>query len=165
MKKSLFLFLLLSLFVACSSEKDTNPGPAPAKQSAVAPAVHEAITSLSGEYVLTETDSKKTKVGTQEYTCQTTHTYTLQFISNETVRYMAKTTQSIDPPEEGMMCASKLYNVDVTGSYEIKYGKSVTINFSSSGKIPWVDKGVMLLRLIDANTLEIVYNGSKFQKQ
>ncbi len=168
MKKTLCLCLMLSLLIACSSEKDAKPNPSPASatQTVQAPAAPEPATSLSGEYVLTETNSKKTKVGSQEYTCQTTHTYTLQFISDQSVRYTAKTDVSMDPPENNAACASKLYNVDVTGTYEIKYGSSVTVTFSpSAGKMPWVSKDVMLLKLKDTNTLEIVYNGSVFRKQ
>ncbi len=169
MKKLLCLCLCLALFllVACSSEKEAKPPAAatPPKHGLEEPVLPEPISSLSGEYVFAETISKKTKVGDQEYTCQTTHTYTLRFSDGQTVRYTAKTDQSIDPPTEGMMCQSKLYNVDTSGTYEIKHNV-VTLTFSpSEGKMPWVDKNVFLLRLKDANTLEIVYNGSKFQKQ
>ena len=83
-KKFLCLCLMLSLFVACSSEKDAKPNPetSPAMENAAAPAAPEAITSLSGEYVLTETEPKKTKAGSQELTCTTTHTFKLSFITN-----------------------------------------------------------------------------------
>jgi hypothetical protein len=167
MKKLLCLYLLLSLLIACSSEKDakTKPTAVPAMQTATAPAAHETINSLSGEYILSQTDSKKTKVGSQEYTCQTAHTYTLQFTGSSMVRYTAKSNQSIDPPAEGMMCASKLYNVDITGTYEIRVGRVVALTFSSEDKVPWVHKGIMLLSLKDANTLAIEYNGSEFHKQ
>lgn len=168
MKKLLCLCLMLFLLVACSSEKDVKPDPtaAPATETTAVPAAPESVTSLSGEYVLTETESKKTKAGNQEYTCRTTHTYKLQFINDNMVRYTAKTDQSIDPPAEGMMCFSKLYNVDVTGTYEIKDGRSVTLTFSSSdAKMPWVHKNVMLLKLNDIHALEIVHNGSEFRKQ
>ncbi|MEN6373196.1 MAG: hypothetical protein ABFD75_00275 [Smithella sp.] len=167
MKKFLLLCLLPSLLIACSSEKDAKPNPAaaPAMQTAAAPAAQEPITSLSGEYVLTQTESKKTKVGDQEYTFQTTHTFTLQFTGSSMVRYIAKSNQTIDPPAEGMMLQTKLYNTDTTGTYEIRVGKVVAVTFSSSEKLPWVEKGVLLLRLKDANTLEIVYNGSEFRKQ
>ncbi len=168
MKKILCLCLMLLLLIACSSEKDVKPKAAavPAEPTAAAPEAPARVTSLSGEYVLTETQSKKTKANTLEYTCQTIHTYTLQFFSGQAVRYMAKTDVSMDPPAEGMMCQSKLYNVDITGTYEVKDGSSVTLTFSPSDKkLPWVHKNIMLLRLNDINTLAIVYNGSEFRKQ
>ncbi|PKN50659.1 MAG: hypothetical protein CVU55_15980 [Deltaproteobacteria bacterium HGW-Deltaproteobacteria-13] len=167
-KKILCLCLMLSLLVACSSEKDVKPNPAaaPAMETAVAPEASAPITSLSGEYVLTETNATKTKPGGQEFACRTTHTYKLMFINDNVVRYTANTEQSIDPPAEGVMCQSKLYNVDVTGTYEIKNGNTVTLAFSpSDGKLPWVDKNILLLRLKNTNALEIVYNGSEFRKQ
>lgn len=166
MKKSLFLLLLLSFFVACSSEKDAKPNPTavPAKQTVAAPAV-EPITSLSGEYILAQTDSKKIKSGDQEYTFQTTHTFILQFTGNSMVRYIAKSNQTSDPPAEGMMLQTKFYNTDITGTYEIRAGRVVALTFSSEDKIPWVHKGIMLLRLKGADTLEIEYNGSQFRKQ
>lgn len=170
MKKFLCLCLLFFAMVACSSEKDTKPNPAntPAVSAVEAPEAQGPVTRLSGEYVLTETVSKKTKIGSEEYTCQTTHTYTLVFGGGDTVQYTAKTDQSIDPPaeNENMMCFSKRYNVDVSGSYEIKDGRTVTLIFPPSGeKIPWVDKGVMALRLKSADALEIIHNGSLFRKQ
>jgi len=167
-KKFLCLCLMLSLLVACSSEKDVKPNPATATetQMAEAPGAPVSVTSLSGEYVLSETNSNKVKPGGQEFTCRTTHTYKLMFINDNTVRYTANTEQSIDPPAEGMMCQSKWYNVDETGNYEIKYGSIVTLTFSpSDGKMPWVHKNIMLLKLKDANTLEISANGSEFRKQ
>jgi len=166
-KKILCLCLMLSLLVACSSEKDAKPNPAaaPATPTAAAPAAPEPMTSLSGKYVLTETHDKKTKASNQEYTCKITHTYTLLFIDDRMVRYTAKTDQSIDPPLEGALCFTKMYNVDITGPYKIKDG-SVTLTFSlPEGKMPWVHKNIMLLKLKDANTLEIVHNGSEFRKQ
>ncbi|MEE9911508.1 MAG: hypothetical protein K4571_07265 [Deltaproteobacteria bacterium] len=168
MKKILCLCLMLSLLVACSSEKDVKPNPAasPAAPDAAAPAAPEPMTGLSGEYVLTETSAKKTKWDKQEYTCHVTHTYTLQFIDDQMVRYTAKTDQSIDPPAEGMMCFTKLYNVDTTGTYKIKDGTSVMLTFAvPEGKMPWVHKNIMLLRLKNASALEIVNNGSEFRKQ
>jgi hypothetical protein len=159
---------MLSLLVSCSSEKDAKPNSAaaPATQITAAPEAPAPVTSLSGEYVLTDSNTRKKKWGKQEYTCQITHTYTLLFIDGQTVRYTAKTDQSIDPPEEGVMCIEKLYNVNVTGAYEIKNGSSVTLTFSpSEEKMPWVHKNIMLLGLKDANTLAIVHNGSEFRKQ
>jgi len=168
MKKFLCLCFILSLLVACSSEKDAKPSPAgaPAVETAAAPPAPAPITSLSGEYVLTETESKKTKLGTQDITCTTTHTYTLKFISDNIVRYTAKTNQSMDPPADNMVCMSKMFNVDETGTYEIKDGRSVQMTFSTGEKkLPWVHKDVMSLRLNNANSLEIFNNGSKFTKQ
>jgi len=162
------LCLTLSLLIACSSEKDVKPNPAaaPTAQTATAREAPAPTTNLSGEYVLTETQSNKTKVTTQEYTCQTTHTYTLQFFNGQAVRYMAKTDVNMDPPSENMMCFSKLYNVDITGTYEVKDGSSVKLTFSPSDKkLPWVRNNIMLLRLNDINTLAIVNNGSEFRKQ
>jgi hypothetical protein len=81
-------------------------------------------------------------------------------------RQQAKTDQSIDPPVEGAVCSTKLYNVDVTGTYEIKDGSSVTLTFSpSEGKMPRVHKNIMFWRLKDINALVIVNNGSEFRKQ
>lgn len=168
MKKILCLCLMLSLLVACSSEKDTKPNPAaaPAVETAAVPSAPEPITSLSGEYVLTETESKKTKLGTEEITCTTTHTYTLVFISDTLVRYTAKTDQSMDPPADNMVCFAKLYNVDETATYEIKDGRSVTMTFSAGEqKMPWVHNNVMILKLNNINSLEIFHNGAKFIKQ
>jgi hypothetical protein len=159
---------MLSLIVACSSEKDAKPNPsaAPSTETAVAPAAPVPITSLSGEYILTETEPKKTKAGSQEVTCTTTHTYKLMFINDSVVRYTAKTDQSIDPPTEGAMCQSKLFNVDETGTYEIKDGSSVKMTFSAGEKkLPWVHNNIMILKLNDINSLEIFHNGAIFQKQ
>ena len=72
----------------------------------------------------------------------------------------------IDPPTEGVACMAKLYNADVIGTYNIKDGRIVEIRFSTSdGKIPWVDKGYLPLKLNDINSLEIFANGAKFIKQ
>ena len=88
------------------------------------------------------------------------------FINDSVVRYTAKTDQSMDPPVEGAMCQSKLYNVDVTGTYEIKDGRFVKLTFSpSDGKMPWVHKDVMSLKLNNINSLEIFHNGAAFRKQ
>jgi hypothetical protein len=168
MKKLLCLCLMLSLLVACSSEKDAKPNPAaaPELETAAVPTASEPITSLLGEYILSQTESKKTKVGSEEVTCNTTHTYTLMFINDNTVQYTAKTDLSMDPPMENMMCASKIFNVDVSGTYEIKDGLFVKLIFSpSDGKMPWVHKDVMSLKLNNINSLEIMHNGAKFQKQ
>ena len=165
MKKILCLCLLLSLIVACSSEKDakSNSPAAPASQTAAAP---EAITSLSGDYVLTQSDSHKTKNLIQELTCTTTHTFKLSFITNNSVHYTAKSEQKIDPPTEGVACMAKLYNADEIGTYNIKDGRVVEIRFSSSDKkIPWVDKGYLPLKMDNINELEIFANGAKFIKQ
>jgi len=168
MKKMLYLCLVLCLLVACSSEKDAKPSSAaaPVLETAAAPSAPAPVTSLSGDYVLTQTESKKTKLGGQEITCNTTYQYTLQFINDTMVRYTAKTDQRIDPPAENMMCAAKIYNTDVTGTYEIKDGRSVTLTFAASEeKIPWVHKNIMLLSLKNANALAIIHNGSEFRKQ
>ena len=168
MKKILCLCLMLSLIVACSSEKDAKPNASasPAVQTAAAPAAPEAITSLSGDYVLTQADSHKMKAVTPELTCTNTHTFKLSFITNNSVHYTAKSEQTIDPPTEGVMCQAKLYNADVIGTYNIKDGRVVEIRFSTSdGKIPWVDNGYLPLKLNDINSLEIFANGSKFIKQ
>lgn len=166
MKNFLCLCLMLSLFVACSSEKNDKPKAASVTQTAAAPAAPEPITSLSGEYILTETNATKTKPSDQEFTCQTTHTYKLMFINENMVRYTANTEQSIDPPAEGMMCQSKWYNVDETGTYEIKDGRSVKMTFSAGEKkMPWVHNNIMILQLNNINSLEIFHNGAKFQKQ
>lgn len=168
MKKFLFLCLMLSLIVACSSEKDAKPNPsaAPAMETTAAPPAPEAITSLSGDYVLTQSDSAKPKNLNQELTCTTTHTFKLSFITNNSVHYTAKSEQRIDPPTEGVMCMAKLYNADEIGTYNIKDGRVVEIRFSPSDKkIPWVDKGYMPLKLNDINSLEIFANGSEFRKQ
>ncbi|HNZ64586.1 MAG TPA: hypothetical protein PKJ10_02010 [Smithella sp.] len=165
MKKILCLCLLLFLIVACSSEKDAQPNSpaAPAPQTAAAP---EAITSLSGDYVLTQTDSAKTKNLSEELTCTTTHTFKLSFITNNSVHYTAKSEQTIDPPTEGVACMAKLYNADEIGTYNIKDGRVVEIRFSPSDKkIPWVDKGYLPLKLDNINELEIFANGAKFVKQ
>jgi len=165
MKKILCLCLLLFLIVACSSEKDAKPNSqaAPAPQTAAAP---EAITSLSGDYVLTQTDTAKTKNLSQELTCTTTHTFKLSFINNNTVHYTAKSEQTIDPPTEGVMCQAKLYNADEIGTYNIKDGRFVEIRFSASDKkIPWVHNGYLPLKMDNINELEIDANGSKFVKQ
>ena len=168
MKKILCLCLVLSLLVACSSEKDAKPNPAAtsATETAAAPAAPEPITSLSGEYILTETNANQEKPAGQEFRCVTTHTYKLMFMNYNRVQYTAKSEQTIDPPAEGMMCQSKWYNVDVTGNYEIKDSLFVTLTFSpSDGKLPWVHKNIMSLKLKDENTLEIFANGSEFRKQ
>lgn len=168
MKKLLCLCLMLFLIVACSSEKDAKPNStgSPAMKTEEAPAAPEQITSLSGEYVLVQTESKKTKMGDQEITCSTTHTYTLVFINDNTVRYKAKTDQRMEPPMEGAMCFSKLHNVDVTGTYKTKDNLFVTLNFAlAGGKIPWVHKDIMSLQLNNVNSLEISHNGAKFLKQ
>mgnify|MGYP000994322573 CR=1 FL=1 len=165
MKKILCLCLLLSLIVACSSEKDAKPNSpaAPVPQTAAAP---EAITSLSGDYVLTQSDSVKMKNTNPELTCTTTHTFKLSFITNNSVHYTAKSEQSIDPPTEGVMCMAKLYNADEIGTYNIKDGRVVEIRFSPSDKkIPWVEKGYLPLKMDNINELEIFANGSKFVKQ
>ncbi len=165
MKKILCLCLLLFLIVACSSEKDAQPNSpaAPAPQTAAAP---EAITSLSGDYVLTQTDSAKTKNLSEELTCTTTHTFKLSFITNNSVHYTAKSEQTIDPPTEGVACMAKLYNADEIGTYNIKDGRIVEIRFSPSDKkIPWVDKGYLPLKMDNINELEIFANGAKFVKQ
>jgi hypothetical protein len=168
MRKLLCLCLMLSLIVACSSEKDakSNASASPATQTAAAPLAPEAITSLSGDYVLTQSDTGKTKNLSQELTCTTTHTFKLSFIANNSVHYTAKSEQTIDPPTEGVACMAKLYNADVIGTYNIKDGRVVEIRLSpSDGKIPWVDNGYMPLKLNDINSLEIFANGSKFIKQ
>jgi len=168
MKKILYLCLLLSLIVACSSEKDAKPNSpaAPASQTAAAPAAPEAITSLTGDYVLTQADTVKMKNTDPELTCTTTHTFKLSFITNNSVHYTANSEQTIDPPTEGVACMAKLYNVDEIGTYNIKDGRVVEIRFSPSDKkIPWVDKGYFPLKLNDVNTLEIFANGAKFIKQ
>lgn len=159
---------MLSLLVACSSEKDAKPNSAaaPAVETAASTSAPELITSLSGEYVLTETESKKTKLGSEDVTCTTTHTYKLKFINDNMVQYTAKTDQSIDPPVEGAMCQSKWFNVDETGTYEIKDGRSVTMTFSAGDKkLPWVHNNIMILQLNNINSLEIMHNGAKFIKQ
>ena len=168
MKKFLCLCLMLSLFIACSSEKNAKPNPAaaPELETAAAPTTSAPVTSLSGEYVLKETQSKKTKAGGEEITCTTTHTYTLTFINDTAVHYTAKTDVSLDPPAEGMMCQSKLFNVDETGTYEIKDGSSVKMTFSAGEKkLPWVHNNVMVLKLNNANSLELFNNGFQFRKQ
>jgi hypothetical protein len=165
MKKILCLCLLLSLIVACSSEKDAKPNSpaAPAPQTAAAP---EAITSLSGDYVLTQADSVKMKNTNPELTCTTTHTFKLSFITNNSVHYTAKSEQKIDPPTEGVACMAKLYNADEIGAYNIKDGRVVEIRFSSSDKkIPWVHKGYLPLKMDNINELEIFANGAKFVKK
>lgn len=165
MKKFLFLCLILSLIVACSSEKDakSNPSAAPAPQTAAAP---EAITTLTGDYILTQADSVKMKNTNPELTCTTTHTFKLSFITNNSVHYTAKSEQTIDPPTEGVACMAKLYNADEIGTYNIKDGRVVEIRFSPSDKkIPWVDKGYLPLKMDNINELEIFANGSKFVKQ
>jgi hypothetical protein len=168
MKKILCLCLLLSLLVACSSEKDAKPNSATAPETvtAAAPAAPEVVTSLSGDYVLTQSESHKTKNIKPELTCTTTHTFKLTFINDNTVHYTAKSEQSIDPPTEGVACMAKLYNADEVGTYNIKDGRIVEIRFSPSDKkIPWVDKGYLPLKMDNINELEIFANGSKFVKQ
>ncbi len=168
MKKFMCLCLILSLIVACSSEKDAKPNPSatPAMQTTSAPPAPEAITSLSGDYVLTQSDSHKIKNTDPELTCTTTHTFKLSFITDNSVHYTAKSEQTIDPPKEGVMCMAKLFNADEIGTYNIKDGRVVEIRFSPSDKkIPWVDKGYLPLKLNNINSLEIFANGARFVKQ
>ncbi len=168
MKKFLCLCLMLSLIVACSSEKDAKPNTsaAPAMETTAAPPAPEAITTLTGDYILTQADSVKMKNTNPELTCTTTHTFKLSFITNNSVHYTAKSEQTIDPPTEGVACMAKLYNADEIGTYNIKDGRVVEIRFSPSDKkIPWVDKGYLPLKMDNINELEIFANGSKFVKQ